>query len=451
MTQDQPVSSKAPVCATTTALDNYRQQLTSDDAERVRQLLNRRLNWFGFHGKMENMYRTQRVQEFHRTVIEGGPWLVLAHILANFVSYKVRHPENDSNDIQIWLTVLLVSSAGILVGILTAIIPVLRRNFNLVGALSGGLIIFISMTAAQLYENLDLAQDATYVALLAMMVTSLGMQLLLPAVTTALIVPTIVALGTGIITEARIDWLSVTTYALTGIAICLYLAYRLEHIDRKAFLQSLLLSWEGMQLDVANRSLDLLSRRDPLTNLANRRDFNETLLEEWERARREDQPISLVFIDIDHFKLFNDHYGHASGDECLVQVSKVLADALKRPGDLAARFGGEEFVLLLPNTEDSGARRVAERLLKKVDALKIPHMHSRTAGHVSISLGVATRYPLRDNITAQDLLELADAALYFAKNSGRHRYHVSIRPVTAATAEAGASLPAGASLTKDDS
>ncbi len=413
---------------------DFRHRLTADDIETIRRLISRRMNWFGFGGRLEHHFRLQRSDEFQRTVSEGGPALVFVHVLMNALSFFIRHPNNSADDMQIWLTTLILVSSAIVVGIFTAQVPVLKRSFNILGALCGGLIIFVAMTAAQLYENLDLAQDATYTAMLGMVVTGLGMRLLLPAVTMALIVPTLIALGTGIVTEARIDWLSICSYAGSGITICLYLAYRQELIDRRAFLQSLLLSWESQQLDVANRKLDQLSRRDPLTNLANRRDFNESLHSEWERARRDHTPISLLFIDIDHFKLYNDHYGHAAGDACLVRVSQVLGDALKRPGDLAARYGGEEFVLLLPNTDIQGARRVAERLIRKVDAEQIAHLHSRTANNITISIGVATHIPQHDHLHAQHLLESADAALYSAKNRGRHQYQVApVHPSTVAS------------------
>ncbi len=409
------------------------QDLDSDDITVIRQHMQRRMHWLGFGGSLEQRYRQQRSDDFQRTVSEGAPWLVLFHVLMNIITWVVRHPSGE--DFQMWMTTLIITTAAIAVGLLVAMVPVLRRNFNILGALCGGLVIFVEMTAAQLYQNLDLAQDVTYVALLAMIVTSLGIRLLFPAAAVALITSSAAALVTGIVIEARIDWLSVTIYVGAGIVICLYLAHTLERMERRAFLQSLLLSWEGQQLDVANRKLDQLSRRDPLTNLANRRDFDEILIEEWERARREEQPVSLLYMDIDHFKLYNDHYGHSAGDTCLIKISKVLAEALKRPGDMAARYGGEEFVLLLPNTDERGARRVAERLIKRVDSQRIVHLHSRTAGHVTISIGVATRIPSRDHGTSQTLLDIADAALYAAKNAGRHRLHVASdnTPTTAIT------------------
>jgi diguanylate cyclase (GGDEF)-like protein/PAS domain S-box-containing protein len=159
---------------------------------------------------------------------------------------------------------------------------------------------------------------------------------------------------------------------------------------------------------------------DGLTGIANRRRFDEALRTEWRGCRRHDQPLALLMLDIDHFKLFNDRYGHQAGDACLQAVAQVLKAALRRPHDLAARYGGEEFVCLLPDSDRIGAETKAEELRQAVAALGIAHAASPTAPHVTVSVGVAVWLPSGDS-APERLLADSDAALYMAKNGGRNR------------------------------
>lgn len=174
------------------------------------------------------------------------------------------------------------------------------------------------------------------------------------------------------------------------------------------------------QLSEANRVLTHLSAQDGLTGLANRRHFDEHFLAEWRRAMRDRQPISLIMADIDHFKLYNDHYGHQGGDDCLKRVAAVFGQVARRPADIAARYGGEEFVLVLPETPLEGAIRIAEEAASSVRALQLPHDKSPVAPYVTLSLGVACVVPNREK-EMKELIELADRALYTAKRQGRNR------------------------------
>jgi diguanylate cyclase (GGDEF)-like protein len=176
-----------------------------------------------------------------------------------------------------------------------------------------------------------------------------------------------------------------------------------------------------MSLKLKTDELERISLVDSLTNIPNRRRFDEALQVEWGRCQRgEATPLSLVMMDVDHFKAFNDHYGHGSGDECLRAVAKALANQVNRPADLVARFGGEEFVAMLPNTDAPGAASMAERFRLAVEALDIPHEYTTVSDHVTISAGYATicRTTMR---SPDDLLLVADKALYQAKALGRNR------------------------------
>lgn len=170
--------------------------------------------------------------------------------------------------------------------------------------------------------------------------------------------------------------------------------------------------------------LSELALTDPLTGLANRRCFDAALLAEYERAAREQQPLALLIVDIDHFKAFNDTRGHAAGDECLKTVACTLRDHCSRPGDLVCRWGGEEFAIVLPGNDRQGAAHVARELVEVVAALRLDHGNSGAASHVTISVGAASVMPA-GAFDAQDLVRNADEALYAAKHSGRNRSHAS--------------------------
>jgi diguanylate cyclase (GGDEF)-like protein len=171
-----------------------------------------------------------------------------------------------------------------------------------------------------------------------------------------------------------------------------------------------------LQSDIL-RSMALL---DGLTGVANRRKFDEQLLRDWRQSQREQTSLSLILVDVDHFKRYNDHYGHQAGDAALQAVARVLTSTLRRPHDLLARYGGEEFVGVLPNTGLSEAVKLAERMQAGVRALNLEHSGSPEAQVVTISLGVAT-VVARSDLAPQALVEAADQQLYAAKQAGRAR------------------------------
>lgn len=167
--------------------------------------------------------------------------------------------------------------------------------------------------------------------------------------------------------------------------------------------------------------LESLSLLDALTDIPNRRRFDEALVTEWARAKRDATPLSLIMIDIDHFKQYNDYYGHGAGDNCLQMVAAELAKGVVRPGDLVARYGGEEFIVILPETDQEAAGQIAERLRERIEKLSIAHIYPKPSSIVTISAGVATQTEIPENLSAQMLHEAADKALYMAKAGGRNR------------------------------
>jgi diguanylate cyclase (GGDEF)-like protein len=177
----------------------------------------------------------------------------------------------------------------------------------------------------------------------------------------------------------------------------------------------------NQELQRVNRELERVSFTDSLTNVANRRAFDDLLMREFRRAKRTGFPLSLILLDIDSFKLYNDNYGHQQGDSALKSVAQVLEETLRDAGDVVARYGGEEFAVLLPETDTVGAGAVAERLRVAVEGLQLPHEYALVGKVISISAGVGTLI-LQEESSISELVSLADQALYRAKRSGRNRW-----------------------------
>lgn len=175
-----------------------------------------------------------------------------------------------------------------------------------------------------------------------------------------------------------------------------------------------------IQLQEGNRQLQLIANLDGLTQVANRRCFNDYLKNQWHTHLEKQQPLTLIMIDIDYFKLYNDHYGHQQGDECIYRVAQGIAMIIKRPTDLTARYGGEEFAVILSNTKIEGGLIIADLIQSTIASFEMPHEKSQVSSYVTLSIGVSCLIP-NENISLEDLIGNADKALYEAKNQGRDR------------------------------
>ena len=178
------------------------------------------------------------------------------------------------------------------------------------------------------------------------------------------------------------------------------------------------------KLQLANQKLQQLATIDGLTQVANRRYFDLYLQQEWQRLKREKQFLSLILLDLDYFKRYNDYYGHQAGDTCLQAIAQAAKESVLRPADLVARYGGEEFAVILPNTEQQGAAVVAQNIQQTIQALEIPHVRSEVSMIVSVSMGIASLIPTASS-SPELLISQADRALYTAKQQGRDRYSLS--------------------------
>ncbi|MEB3189815.1 MAG: diguanylate cyclase [Snowella sp.] len=197
----------------------------------------------------------------------------------------------------------------------------------------------------------------------------------------------------------------------------------IQSLERRVQCRTCELHTTQLQLQKANQELEKLVNVDGLTQVANRRCFDERIEREWQCLLRNHQPLSLLILDVDYFKDYNDFYGHPQGDACLVQLAQMLSQVVQRSSDLVARYGGEEFVILLPNTELLGAIAVAEQIQAALQKLALPHKASRIQATVTVSIGIASVIPtLTDN--SQQLIQKTDQALYQAKQQGRNQYKV---------------------------
>lgn len=207
-------------------------------------------------------------------------------------------------------------------------------------------------------------------------------------------------------------------YSLVGLVMMVGFAlaiYRLK-LSEKTLIQG------AEELKVANQKLKDISERDALTRIANRRCYDARLSSEVSAAKRSAAPLSLLLIDIDHYKLYNDGYGHEQGDKALIQVANIANDCMLRETDFLARYGGEEFVALLPFTDVEGAMGIAENIRAKIEAAAMPHKFVRQGDRITVSIGIATQ--TGGDIDAGELFQLADAELYKAKANGRNRCEV---------------------------
>jgi diguanylate cyclase (GGDEF)-like protein len=187
------------------------------------------------------------------------------------------------------------------------------------------------------------------------------------------------------------------------------------------------------QLKLANEALEIANQKlykqtvlDGLTQISNRRHFDDYLMQKWQCAVREKQSLALLLCDVDFFKQYNDAYGHQGGDDCLKQIAQTIEKVSKRPADLAARYGGEEFGVILPNTTMAGAIQIGEQICQAVRDLKILHKKSSVANYVTLSLGINCIIPTNEN-NVTEFIKMADKALYQAKNQGRNQFVVSIQ------------------------
>lgn len=348
---------------------------------------------------------------------------MLVYLLIGLITfptiYLFSSEQHQLHDILIWLLLYLNGAVCLLsLPVLTNISGLTIYFKRQVIAITFFGVFFTSFLTVQ-YETPRLVQGGSYImALVYMLVYFLTGVRPLTLLLTSLVAGVLPLIFLGFMQvhfDAFIYFYSVFFSNVVGFLV----GHTVTSKERFSFLQGRLLAIDKIQAELMSSELARLSNEDSLTGLFNRRYFNEAMAREWERSARTNEPLSVIFVDIDYFKNYNDTYGHQQGDAALTAVAKVLQQELRRSADIVARYGGEEFILLLPNTPLAGAQVVASNISKAVDHLNMPHRSSQVANHLTLSIGVST-WSQEPEMDAQKLIAQADQAVYQAKEQGRH-------------------------------
>lgn len=360
-------------------------------------------------------FQAHALAAFRRNVV----YIFLIYILLGLGIYLLVPQES----LDIWPYSHGILGLIILVAAVCVYTPQLNPYHQHYTALCSMAGIVLTINAPYYFSDTTVSQVAQMGIFYAVVVvyTMLGLRFLVATI--AALLGGVLALIYAYFNNLVVDWLFFhETYTGANI-LGMVLSYISEHRTRTVFLQSRLLELEKRNSEELADEMELMSRQDPLTGLANRRYFDDVYQREWRRMQRDGVSLSIMFIDIDHFKLYNDFYGHQKGDECIQAVAGILGQQAKRAGDLAARYGGEEFVVVYPQTSADAMESIAERTLTAIRDAAIPHEKSTAADIVTVSIGLATVIPSK-KLQPEQLLKQADAGLYQAKANGRNQWSV---------------------------
>ncbi|KXZ69622.1 GGDEF domain-containing protein [Acinetobacter venetianus] len=388
--------------------------------EQIDLLISRGLNLVWFPKELEVIYRDQYRNEAAHEFRYRAPIILGLYLYLSFGTYQVL-PE----DLRLtW--VAFYGWVGVIISIawVLAFVPKLNKWFDHyvgLGSMGAVAITFTLINVLEQGQNNVLFHAAMMYAVV-IIYGFVGMRFY-----TAIIAGWCGGL-IGVIASTSlsgsIDWTFLNrTYTFSSF-LGMALAYATDRQHRENYLQNCMIELNRLELMRQAQQLSILSQQDALTGLANRRYLDEVLENEWKRAIRHEVPITIMMIDIDFFKLYNDTLGHIQGDQCLRRIAILLGSIASRSGDLAARYGGEEFLLLFSMTDKEQAITQVQRLMELVRSININHPKSSVSKHVTISVGVATMTPhLNDSLS--EFVSQADHALYIAKSNGRNQYHIA--------------------------
>lgn len=387
------------------------------------QVEQRRLSLHFMQPELEQRYMTQRANEYREVVRLSWPMLLIVCVMILGMSLQFYPQDMFAHQgLLLWL-VWLPMFACLAVGIAVPTRSAWLAHFEWVVAACGMTVLLLLLLSYFFAQTADYADHAMLNTGLMLLIMAFASRIRVWVFAGMLLTSCTLSLLVALMSGLSVDWLKFGH--MTGLygAVILFVMALIEANHRFAFLQSLLLSEQANTLQNLQKKLDSAAREDLLSGLPNRRSFDEIFRREWERTRRDQQELSLLYIDLDYFNLYNDNYGTVAGDAVLQQVAQVLRECLLRPADQACRYSGESFVLILPNTNTQGAVEVARRIIQSVDRLTIEHRWSQVASHITVSVGIATSQSEEaDNL---QLLIRADDALYQAKRAGRHRLFVN--------------------------
>lgn len=389
--------------------------------EQIDLLTTRGLNFVWFPKRLETIYRFQYQNGAAYEFRYRAPIILILYIFLSFGIYQVL----PSEQVLPWFS--YYSWVGVIVFIawILSFIKKLNQYFDYYVGIGSALAVAITFILINVIENgqENVLFHAAMMYAIVIIYGAVGMRFY-----TAIFAGWIGGLFGILVSNylnGVIDWTFLNrTYTFSSF-LGMTLAYATDRQHRENYLQNCMIELNRIELMQQAQQLSLLSQQDALTGLANRRYLDETLDNEWRRALRHETPLTIMMVDIDYFKAYNDTLGHLKGDECLKEIAIAISSIAARSGDLVARYGGEEFLLLFPMTNAQQALIQVERLMSAINKIAIKHPCSDVSPYVTISVGVATTIPrLNDSISA--FVARADHALYKAKTNGRNQYKIAV-------------------------
>lgn len=388
--------------------------------EKISRLIHNDLNYVWFPKKLEQNYRQQYQNEAAREFRYRGPIILMLYFFLSFGIYQFLQPD----EVRDWI--MLYGWVGVIIFVawIFSWFDAMHQYFDWYTCIGSSLAVAISfaMTSVLDQGQSSILYHAAMMYAVVIIYGFVGMRFYLAML--AGWSGGVLGLLASSYMGTPVEWALLNrTYTFSSfLGMCL--VYVTDRQHRENYLQSCLIEITRLEMVVQAQQLEILSRQDALTGLANRRYLDEILRKEWNRAMRHENPLTVMMIDIDYFKAYNDSLGHLAGDYCLKKIADTIASVAARSGDLAARYGGEEFFLIFAMNDDAQAIMQAERLLGLIEALDIPHPTSPVSQSVTLSIGIATLTPqLNDQMS--EFVASADHALYMAKATGRNRYVVA--------------------------
>lgn len=386
----------------------------------IQALISKGLNYVYFSKKLEAIYKQQYQNEAALEFRFRGPIIFMLYAFLSFGIYQVI-PAGEKA--QQWFSLYAWVGVIILAAWLLSLIKKLNRFFDFytcIGSTAAVAISFIIITIMGNNNNALFHAAMMYAVII--IYGFVGMRFY-----TAVIAGWsggLIAIAVTIFLNYPIDWTFLNrTYTFSSF-LGMALAYAIDRQHRENYLQNCIIELNQLEMSKQSEQLELLSQLDSLTGLANRRHLSEALEQQWRISLRYQMPVSILMVDIDFFKEYNDHLGHLAGDLCLQKIAHELKNLTSRSNDLAARYGGEEFLLLFPMLNEDQIELLAKKLMQRILNLALPHPASPISAAVTVSIGTATVIPQElDTIPA--FIQRADEALYHAKSSGRNQYCMS--------------------------
>ncbi|HHP4676591.1 TPA: GGDEF domain-containing protein [Acinetobacter baumannii] len=389
--------------------------------EQIDLLTTRGLNFVWFPKQLETIYRFQYQNGAAYEFRYRAPIILILYLFLSFGIYQVLPTEQ----VLSWLSYYSWVGIIVLIAWILSFIKKLNQWFDYYVGIGSSAAVAITFILINVLEN---GQDnvlfhAAMMYAIVIIYGAVGMRFY-----TAIIagwVGGLIGILVSTYLNGDIDWTFLNrTYTFSSF-LGMTLAYATDRQHRENYLQNCMIELNRIELMQQAQQLSLLSQQDALTGLANRRYLDETLDNEWRLALRHETPLTIMMVDIDFFKPYNDSLGHLKGDQCLKDIATAISSIAARSGDLVARYGGEEFLLLFPMTNAQQAKIQAERLMNAIKKIAIVHPCSSVSPYVTISVDVATTIPrLNDSISA--FVSRADHALYQAKTNGRNQYQIAL-------------------------